>query len=119
MSTKKSELLQLIQNAKIESAIQKFLAYAADDSDMQDELSLLSAQYTLNEKKNNRNTIAQSDYQLAWNKVSNALIALVKQWEEPADTPSSPTPDTSKSNTTIQHADKIYNIQHIDNANFS
>ncbi len=110
MST--SQIQQLIAEARLEEA----LTALKDSVPAHLKNEVLQLQSRLNElqRKIRLNIISEDEANLEHNKITAAALDLCNQIDS-----SIPTADTPTGKTIIQNAEKIYNIDRIDNANFS
>ncbi len=111
----------LIGNGKLTQALADLNNWAQQnaDSDVQNAITLLSAQNIKNERNNHLDLISAADYNVKCTQINNAVLALLNDLQ-PTTTSNKVTEKINDSGkTVIQKAEKIYNIDHIDSANFS
>ncbi|MDX2286864.1 MAG: hypothetical protein NW241_22050 [Bacteroidia bacterium] len=113
----KKQLQDLIAAGRTAQALEFLRSLNPADPDLANEILQLSARHATLTQEERLGTIDRADAQVERNQITAALLALIGQLPEPAEnqTASSGNP----AGGTIQQAGKIYNIGHIDNANFS
>lgn len=143
--THKDHLETLIAEGNLKQAIKELLEATKlnGQKDLHSSIIMQAASFNRNEAAKRESTISQDNYDLTWNRVRSALLHYVEeeykdngkfeflgevQPPENDKKISGDTiigngniiiKDTINSNISIQKADKIYNIDKIDNANFS
>jgi hypothetical protein len=118
--TIKKILQNLLADGKTAQAIDQLRQLDLADKDLAQQILQNAARFSTLEKEQVMGTLRYDAYQLERNQINAALLAIVdKLPDEEADKPKiKPDIRTEKGKTFIQQADKIYNIDHIDNANF-
>lgn len=114
----KQNLQQLIAEGKIAQAMEQLLQATASDKDLHHEVLAVSARFAHYEKQVHGNTADSNWLATERNKINAAVLFIIDKLpnEEVSD---KTIPLVKEGKTIIQNADKIYNIKHIDNANFS
>lgn len=114
----KQILQNLIAEGKTAQAITLLRQATQHDSDEHNSVIHLSARLAEYNKQKHSGIADSNTLSIELNKIHIAILAIVNKLpdENQVDTV---TPSVSEGKTIIQNADKIYNIQHIDNANFS
>lgn len=115
----KQVLQNLIADNKLDKVIAQLLQVGQSDIDLKKEVVLLSNRFAENERKDKMNITDSKDYNVERNRIIDALLYVIDKLPDDIEVQNTATENTPKGNMTIQNADKIYNIQHIDNANFS
>lgn len=112
----KTALQQLLSEGKTDQVIAELRRLTAADPYLHEQVILVAGRQAALERNINTGTARPDDIEVESNKIRAALLDLVKKLPEAEeDTP----PPSSSGTTIIQQADKIYNIEKIDNANFS
>lgn len=99
----------MVAQGKTAQVIERLLKLTASDSDLHNQFILLSSRFTAYEKQRIDETLDISSLNIERNKINNSLLALLERLP----------PHLTAAANKNQTADKIYNINHIDNANFS
>jgi Effector-associated domain 11 len=120
----RNTLRNLLADGKTKQAIEQALQLASADKDWQHRMLLIAARFNAYERQQLGGLEDASQLGIELNKINKALLATIEELPEDASPNvssgvSSSQADTSQSPTIIQNAEKIYNIDHIDNANFS
>lgn len=114
---------QGLENLIAEGNTQKVIATVQSltplNTELKNELALLSNRFQQNEKQHRLNIIDIQDYRTETNRINYALLSVIERLLEDVKIVKKRPASVSETKTVIQNADKIYNIQHIDNANFS
>ena len=83
--TKQINLIKLqISRGKIKNAISEFgkMLNSEDEGDLKSELTSLSARFNKNERQKRTGVISETDYNLEWNRILDALTSLVQEHQE-------------------------------------
>ena len=110
----------LIAKNEIKEAI-KLLRQILKHSPKLDEVLQQSSRFSALRKEIRQDTIDYEDVTATENKISKALLELISEVDDQMKTPEIKAEFESASGgkTLIQNAEKIYNIDHIDNATFN
>lgn len=115
------EIRQLIANNKLKTAFQQIQELLINNPDL-DIAILQSARYQGIQNQINSGVITHENAEVAKNQIRASLLDLLRNIEN-FDENSPPTDEENttapKDTATVQKADKIYNINNIDQANFS
>ena len=113
-----ARIRELVSKGKLSQALALFHEAVKDgsDDDLLDQSVQLSARDAANEQGSNMNLVSRGEYLQERARITNALLSVVKEIET---TPSSGSGQPTVGQTIIQNAEKIYNIQQIDQADFS
>lgn len=91
-----------------------------ENSPQLDEVLLQSGRFSELRKRIRTGVIREADADVTKNRLREGLLDLLRELEERDSTNAESSQSAKDGRTTIhQQADKIYNIDHIDNANFS
>ncbi|MBI1227102.1 MAG: hypothetical protein GC192_17860 [Bacteroidetes bacterium] len=93
----------LLAQGRTGQVIEQLLALTALDKYLNNEVILLSSRYAAYQRKLNNGTVSSSSLSIDLNRINQALIAIIDKLP----------PNLAAA------ANKVYNINHIDNANFS
>jgi hypothetical protein len=118
----KEMLRKLLAEGKIKPVFAQLRQAAQQDADWQNDIVLLSGRFATMERQNRQGTADPATLNIERSKIIAALLEMIEQLEPanpPATTPNPPVEGNKATKSIIQNADKIYNIEHIDNANFS
>jgi hypothetical protein len=116
-----THIRDLIAKDDFKTAIQQ-LSALLKDSPRLDEAIQQSARYNNVLRQIRLGLVDFQSANIAQNQIRDGVLELLREMEEQAEeTPTihAEIEKHGKSTTIIQNADKIYNISHIDNANFS
>ena len=113
----KSTLQHLLSEGKTDQVIAELRRLTAPDLYLHEQLLLIAGRQAELERKTIAGT-ASDDLDIERNKIREALLVLVKKLPEEGTGDNATTASISGT-TVIQQAEKIYNINHIDNADFS
>jgi hypothetical protein len=92
----------------------------ATDKDLHRQVIQIAARFATNERQQHAGTLTQEDFNLERNRINAALLELIAQLPEPSvGTANMENTHNAGGKVIIQNAEKIYNIDHIDNAHFS
>lgn len=114
----KSTLQQLLSDGKTDQVIAELRRLTAPDPYLHEQFLLLAGRQAELERKTIAGTSSADDLDIERNKIRAALLILVKKLREEGTGDNATTASISGT-TVIQQAEKIYNINHIDNADFS
>ncbi len=116
-----SNIRDLIGNGKLTQALAELNAWAQQnaDSEVQNTVTLLSGQNIKNERSYQSSLIGSEDYDVKCTKISNAVLALLNDLKPTTTSTKVTEKNNDSGKTVIQNAEKIYNINHIDKADFS
>ena len=108
---------ELISSGKLKQALAEFKTWTIQnaDAETQNSITQLSARYAINEKNNNLGSISSTDYGTETNKIMLSILAALTELEENGSIKTQRA--HGKSNST-QHAQNIYNIGNLHDANF-
>ncbi len=116
----KPTIKHLIAEGKTKQAIELLLTkvQSSPDAEFQNNITLLSGRFHDLESKKHARTITDDAYNAERGRINQAILHYAEEMpdEKSAEKIVLPQADAK---TIIQNADKIYNINHIDNANFS
>jgi Effector-associated domain 11 len=116
----KNTLRHLLADGKTKQAIEQALQLATGDKDWHNRILLISARFKAYEKQKLGGLEDASLLGIELNKINEALLAAMEELPEDATIAAGTSNvSTGTGPTIIQNAEKIYNIDHIDNANFS
>ena len=115
----KQNLENILAEGKTARAIQSLLEITkSQDADLYKEMLQISARFAGYERQKRLNLADDTPLSIEHNKINAALVYIVDKLPDEAMS-SKTTPSVKEGKTIIQNAEKIYNINHIDNANFS
>lgn len=114
----KRVLNDLLAQGKTAQVLAQLRSLSLSDSDLAGAIIQTSARFAEMERQQHAGTLAQDDLGVERNKINAAVLNLIENLPDDATSAKSAS-STSDGKTVIQNADKIYNIQHIDKANFS
>ncbi len=117
-STPLSKVRALIAEDKLSAAL-KQMQILLDNSPLLDELIQQSGRFHHIHRQIRLGTVSQTDATLTRNQIRESLLDLLREVEEQQGKQPAIRQEMEKFVANIQKADKIYNIDHIDNANFS
>ena len=112
----KQTLQNLVAEGKTKKVLEELKELTQSKVGLQKELILINARFTELEKKTLLDIEESRPLSIERNKINHALLELIDRLDSGEDNHAiseTPTP------TIIQNAEKIYKINHIDNANFS
>jgi hypothetical protein len=118
----KEILRNRLAEGKIKPVFEQLRQAAQQDADWQNEIILLSGRFATMERQNRLGTADPATINIERNKINEALLEMIEQLEPanpPAPLPNNPVQTSKEPKSIIQKADKIYNIERIDNAHFS
>jgi Effector-associated domain 11 len=116
----KQSLQNLLAEGKTAQVIAQLRQSTSHDTDLHKEVLQISARFARNERERHAGTADNSELGIEQNKINAALLAAIDKLEDNPPLPTnSNTEGGNSAKTIVQNADKIYNIAHIDNANFS
>lgn len=110
----KEHLKNLIAQGKIKEAIKELLQITNQESDLHNHVIQQSARLSELEKQQSLGTEDNTALNMTRNQVIAALLSIID--DMPNKNNKRLQSDTAQ--TIVQNAEKIYNINHIDNANF-
>jgi hypothetical protein len=117
------ELLKaLLRAGKTAQAFEQLEQTAIPDADLQKQIIVLSARFETMKMQNRLGTADHATLDMQRNQINLALLELIDQLEPPnppATTPNQSVKGNKATKSIVQNADKIYNIERIDNAHFS
>jgi regulator of replication initiation timing len=113
----KQHLRSLLANGNTRQVIDQLLQATQQLPDLHNEVVQISARFAQMERQNRLGTEAHDTLTIERNKINAALLEIIGQL--PDETTKTNTPEKPEGKTIIQNADKIYNIGHIDKADFS
>ncbi len=112
-------LKNLLAEGKTAKLISSLLAHTkSHDADLHNDVLQLSARFAEYQREKYANTEGFDPLSIERNKINAALLFVIDKLPDTLEEGKT-TPSVKTEKTTIQNAEKIYNIQHIDNANFS
>lgn len=113
-----SAIRQFIAKDDLPQALAQLQQLLAGHPEM-DEAILQSGRYADLRKRIRKGTIREADAEVNKNRLREGLLDLLREVEENTGAIGEERKAPSAGTTINQQADKIYNIDHIDNANFS
>jgi hypothetical protein len=125
----KQTLQNLLAEGKTAQVIAQLRQSTPHDTDLHKDVLQISARFAHNERERHARTSDNTELSIEQNKINAALLAVIDKLAD--NPPISTNPNTEggtardsweagkAAKTIVQNADKIYNIDHIDNANFS
>jgi len=105
-----------IGQGKLQPALQD-LKQLLENSPKLDEVIHQSGRFKDIQKQIHMGTVSQENATLTKNQISSGLLALLREMETGESEPT--IQEAANEPQVLQQAEKIYNIQHIDQANFS
>ncbi|MDX1909824.1 MAG: hypothetical protein SF053_22495 [Bacteroidia bacterium] len=114
----KNTLRDLVAAGKTAQALESLRGLKLADQDLTNEIVQLSARYAALTQGERLGTLHRADAQVERNQITAALLALIGQLPESTDNQPGST-GNPVGDTTHQQANNLYNIGHINNANFS
>jgi len=114
----KTALQHHLSEGKTDQVIAELRRQTAPDPYLHEQLLLLSGRQAELERKSIAGTASADDLDIERNKIRAALMDMVRKLPEEGTGDNATTASISGT-TVIQKAEKIYNINHIDNADFS
>jgi hypothetical protein len=114
----KDTLKKLLAEGKTKQVLAQLQQVLQSDADLQNDIILLSGRFATMQRQNRLGLADFATLNIERSKINAALVELIEQLE-PSTNPNSEAEGSKATKTIIQKADKIYNIDRIDNANFS
>lgn len=112
-------LQNLFAEGKTAQVLETLRTLTTNDAAIHHQVLALSARFSENERQKHAGTLDHDTLHLERNRINAALLVLMEQVNPSVEGTQSQTDITPTANPIIQNAEKIYNINHIDNANFS
>ncbi|MBK8490224.1 MAG: hypothetical protein IPL49_04770 [Saprospirales bacterium] len=112
-----SSIRDLLAADKLDDAL-KSLRILLDHSPLLDEAILQTARWNDIRAQIRKGVVGQEDANVTKNQIRDGLLGLLREIEEQEQNPAI-WEEIAKTNATYQIAEKIYNITHIDKADFS
>lgn len=115
----KKTLQDLLAEGKTAQVIDQLRQLMASDKDLHQQVLLTATRFADYEKQKHADTVAFDPLSIERNKINAALLHFIEQLPDHTVDTAKDADTLPKPPTMIQNAEKIYNIDHIDNANFS
>lgn len=120
----KQVLQSLLADGKITQVIFQLRQLTQQDADLHNDVLQISARFADNERRRLSNTSDSGTLGTEQNKINEALLSVINKLDNTHKSVElTPNPSDTQANNAapniVQKADKIYNIDHIDNADFS
>ncbi len=117
--TMKQTLQTLLAEGKTAQVLAELRKLSLSDSELTNAILQTSARFAEMERQQHAGTLAQTELGIERNKINAALLAMIDRLDDGVGVTSSQTAATTAPQTIVQNAEKIYNINHIDKADFS